>query len=156
MKFYKSPTMIVITTLLITLVVATVYRIATAIYTNPGLVTSDPYNSGKNYGDNLLQQKLLISQGYKLELKKDPYINYNKNHTYFVKLSKHNKPINKVVTAYFYRPSGAKFDFSKELTFVNNQYKFIVNLPKKGLWRITIEAKINDKILSIYGKIYAN
>ena len=54
--------------LFLALVLATFYRIVTAIDSNPGLVVEDAYKSGGRYDETLANKKFIKQQGYELEV----------------------------------------------------------------------------------------
>ena len=72
MTFQKSPIMVLMLILFLTLVGATVYRVITAVETDPGMVVEDAYLSGERYGEVLAAKRKLDEQGWVLDLSDTP------------------------------------------------------------------------------------
>jgi nitrogen fixation protein FixH len=156
-KIYQSPTIIIGFTLFLALVIGTIYRINTAFVTHPGLVTADPYNSGQDYGKSQKVAKKLAKQGFKLSLKKHSFVEANKDFIYSANLTQNQQPIkNAKVKFYFYRPLEEDYDFEAPAVFNGKNWELVANLPRKGKWRVVVEADFDGKQLHIFDKIFVN
>jgi len=156
-KFYQSPTIIIGLTLFLALVIGTIYRINTAFITYPGLVANDPYHAGKNYGESRVLTDKLKQQGYKLTLKKHNFIEIDKEFTYIVDFNKNGVIVkNSQVRFYFYRPLEEQYDFEENAIFENNLWILKTKLPRKGKWRVVVEANFDGNKLNIFNKIFVN
>jgi len=156
-KFYKNPIMMLIVVLFSSLVIATIYRIMTAIDTNPGLVAENPYMIGKEYGSILNSAQVNIDEGWAVRIDMPDKINHTLKQQYKVAITKNDIKIdNAKVTLYFYRPLEQRQDFKQEM-MESAEYGFVaeVKLPLKGRWDIIAEGKIGEKILRIGKKIFA-
>lgn len=139
-KVYKSPMMTFMFVLFLSLVIATFWRINTALETHPGLVVDDAYLSGKSYGDTLDAKKVLIKQGWALDLSTPKPVSHLVPQTYTANSSQHNKTLlGANVMAYFYRPLDPTQDFSVPMLFENDIYQAQVSLPLKGRWDLVVE-----------------
>ncbi|RUM84345.1 MAG: hypothetical protein DSZ17_00810, partial [Candidatus Thioglobus sp.] len=82
MTFQKSPMAVSMLALFLILVIATFYRIITAIETHPGLVVEDAYLSGEAYGETLNARNQLLAQGWALNLNTPEIVKHSIEQTY--------------------------------------------------------------------------
>ncbi len=141
MSVQKSPVMMLMLALFITLVSATVYRIITALETHPGMVVEDAYETGERYGKTLENRNKLVQEGWKLELILPKIVTHNIKQTYTAISTKQGARFNKAnAVAYFYRPLEMKYDFSLPMTKTDNgAYQVETILPLKGRWDLLVE-----------------
>lgn len=141
MSVQKSPVMMLMLVLFITLIGATVYRIFTALETHPGIVVEDAYETGERYGEVLENRANLVQQGWKLELALPEVVTHNVKQTYTALSTKQGKRLNKAdAVAYFYRPLEMKHDFSLPMVKTSDgAYQVEVVLPLKGRWDLLVE-----------------
>jgi nitrogen fixation protein FixH len=156
-RFYQSPTMMVGFILFLALVIGTIYRVNTAFETNPGLVNMDAYKTGQNYGKLQKIAENLAQQGYKLQLQKHNFVEVNKPFEYSATLTQHKKitPAESV-RFYFYRPLEAQYDFEEDAIFDGTNWVVNTTLPRKGKWRVVVEAKFGENTLHIFDKLFVN
>lgn len=156
-KIYQSPTIVVGFTLFLALVIGTIYRINTAFVTYPGLVANDPYHAGKGYGKSIGNAANLAKDGYKFSMQKHNFIEVGKEFTYSAILNKNSTVVeNSTITFYFYRPLEEEYDFAKVANFDGKNWSLKATLPRKGVWRMVVEASFGENKLNIFKKIFVN
>ncbi len=158
MSIHKSPMMMIMLVLFITLVGATVYRIITALETHPGLVVEDAYSSGKRYAETLNHKSQLARLGWTLNLTIPKVVIHNIKQIYTANSVQNGKTLeNALVTAYFYRPLEKAHDFSIRMTFYQetNQYQAQVTLPLKGRWDLVVEVVKGEFVQRTSRKLFA-
>ncbi|ABL01876.1 hypothetical protein Rmag_0076 [Candidatus Ruthia magnifica str. Cm (Calyptogena magnifica)] len=158
MSIYKSPIMISMLVLFITLVSATAYRIMIALETHPGLVVEDAYSSGKRYVKTLNHKNQLARLGWILNLATPKVVIHNIKQTYTANSAQNDKTLaNAFVTAYFYRPLEKAHDFSINMAFNQeiNQYQAQVTLPLKGRWDVVVEVVKRGFVQRTSRKLFA-
>ena len=140
MTFHKSPMAVSMLVLFLILVVATVYRIFTAVETNPGMVVEDAYISGERYGEVLATKRKLDAQGWALNFVTPSQVLYQTNQTYRVEISQHSNVLKDAeVVINFERSVGPKNAFSVPMAFDGSSYVAQVNLPLKGRWNAMVQ-----------------
>ena len=145
MRFYKSPMIMSMLGLFLALVIATFYRIVTAIDSNPGLVVEDAYKSGGRYDETLANKKFIKQQGYNLEVFLPKKILFGRTQSYQVELKKNGISLDEnQITLFFYRPLNHKDDFSIPMTNIGGKFISDVQLPLKGKWDMVIESDTKD------------
>jgi nitrogen fixation protein FixH len=145
MRFYKSPMIMSMLGLFLALVLATFYRIVTAIDSNPGLVVEDAYKSGGRYDETLANKKFIKQQGYELEVFLPKKILFGRNQSYEVELKQNGVSLDdNQVTLFFYRPLNHKDDFSSSMTYSDGKFTSDINLPLKGRWDLVVESDTKD------------
>ena len=157
MTFQKSPMAVSMLVLFLILVIATFYRIITAIETHPGLVVEDAYLSGEVYGETLNARNQLLAQGWTLNLNTPEIVKHSIEQTYTAVSVKNGKVFSTAkAVAYFYRPLEMKRDFSKPM-YVNKEgvYQVEVVLPLKGRWDVVIEITKASFLQQTSAKMFA-
>ncbi len=140
MTFQKSPIMVLMLILFLTLVGATVYRVITAVETDPGMVVEDAYLSGERYGGVLAAKKKLDAQGWMLDFLVPELVLYQTQQIYKVKISQHAQILaDAKVVIDFERSVGPKNKFSVPMVFDGSLYKAQVGLPLKGRWNAIVQ-----------------
>lgn len=141
MSVQKSPVMMLMLVLFLALVIATVWRINTALESHPGTIVADAYETGERYGQTLENRQKLQQQGWKLDLSLPEVVTHGIKQTYVAISTKQDKRLNKAdATAYFYRPLEMKHDFSVPMVKVpDGTYQVDVILPLKGRWDLLVE-----------------
>jgi nitrogen fixation protein FixH len=156
-KFLQSPTIVIGLTLFLALVIGTFYRINTAFETHPGLVNINAYKVGSDYAQIQKNAEILIKQGYKISLKKHNFIEIDKDFNYVVSLKKHNEVVKDAkIKFYFYRTLEKQYDFEDFALFDGDNWQLTAKLPRKGKWRIVVEANFGNNKLHIFDKIFVN
>jgi len=126
--------------LFLILVGATVYRIITAIETDPGMVVEDAYLSGERYGEVLAAKRKLDEQGWVLDFLVPELVLYQTHQAYKVKISQHTQVLaDAKVIIDFERSVGPKNKFSVPLVFNGSLYMTQVSLPLKGRWNAIVK-----------------
>ncbi len=126
--------------LFLILVGATVYRIITAVETDPGMVVEDAYLSGERYGEVLAAKRKLDEQGWILDFSVPELALYQKSQTYKVKISQYSQVLKDAkVTIDFERSVGPKNKFSIPMEFDGSLYIAKVSLPLKGRWNAIVQ-----------------
>lgn len=140
MTFHKSPMAVSMLVLFLMLVVATVYRIITAVETSPGMVVEDAYLSGERYGEVLATKKKLDAQGWVLNFVTPEQVLYQTDQTYQVEIYQHSAILKDAeVVINFERSVGPKNGFSVPMAFDGSSYIAQVNLPLKGRWNVVVQ-----------------
>ena len=140
MSVQKSPVMMLMLVLFLALVVATVWRINTALESHPGMVVEDAYESGERYGEVLATKKKLDEQGWMLEFLAPELTLYQTPQTYRVSISQHTEVLKDAkVIIDFERSVGPKNQFSVPMKFDGSLYTAQVSLPLKGRWNATVQ-----------------
>ncbi|QKQ24667.1 FixH family protein [Candidatus Ruthia endofausta] len=158
MSIHKSPIMMAMLVLFITLVGATVYRIITALETHPGLVVEDAYLSGKRYAEILNHKNQLAQFGWTLNLVTPKVVVHNIKQTYTANSAQRGKTLtDALVIVYFYRPLEKAYDFSINMAFHQeiNQYQAQVILPLKGRWDVVVEVVKGGVVQRTSRKLFA-
>ncbi len=157
MTIHKSPIMMSMLALFLILVIATGYRIITALETHPGLVVEDAYLSGERYGDTLSKKQLLSQQGWSLNLEIPKDVAHNVEQTYkAISMQKDKVFTDAKMVIYFYRPLERKFDFSKTMSpDASGVYQAQIKLPFKGRWDVIVEATKGDFLQRSSAKMFA-
>ncbi len=153
----KSPMMMLGLGLFFILVGATGYRILIAINTHPGLVVSDPYQSGEQYHQTLAHKQQLSAQGWTLQLKTPKNLRPQIAQIYRV-ISQQNKVglTEATVKLYFYRPLESKSDFVRVLQSQGaGHYQAQITLPLKGRWDVVAEVVKGDFLQRSAVKLFA-
>lgn len=157
MSFFKSPMMVSMLTLFLILVGATIYRIFTAIESDPGLVVADAYMSGESYAQTLENKRQLSAQGWTLDLLVPVPAVHNQQQTYQAISAKNSRRYTKAkATAYFYRPLEKQHDFSIPMVAnTQNAYQVDVALPLKGRWDLVVEITKGDFLQRAAARLFA-
>jgi nitrogen fixation protein FixH len=158
MKIYKSPIMLLMFALLLTLVVATIYRVVTALNTHPGLVVESAYEGAERYAKVLARKQQLSDQGWDLSIIQPKNIITKQLQKYIAVSSQHGvKLTDAQATAYFYRPLEQKFDFSMAMHInESGAYQVDVALPLKGRWELLVEITKDDFLQRTSIQLFAN
>ena len=140
MTFQKSPIMVLMLILFLTLVGANVYRVITAVETDPGMVVEDAYLSGERYGEVLAAKRKLDEQGWVLDFLVPELTLYQTHQTYKVNISQHDQALkNAKVVIDFERSVGPKHRFSTPMKFDGSLYIAQISLPLKGRWNAVVK-----------------
>jgi nitrogen fixation protein FixH len=123
--------------LFLSLVIATFWRINTAIETHPGLVVKDAYRSGQSYGKILALREKINKEGWDLKINRSRSAISPDIQNFIIAHAPEKSLKGYSGTAFFIRPLEKKLDF--ELPLKLDQSNFQVTLPKRGRWRLVIE-----------------
>lgn len=119
--------------------------ITLAVVTNPGLVSEDYYEQGRDFERNLHQRVAARNAlGWEMRLDIPETLRSARRETLrFTAVDKHGLPLEKLkVKLIGYRPSDASADFSTDLdAFGGGIYQASVNFPLKGMWELTLQAE---------------
>ncbi len=131
--------------------------ITTAIVTNPGLVSNDYYQQGRDHEQHYLQRvadRKALGWNAKLDLPK--HVPFGADQDIQLTVSdRSGDPLRGAeVVLNAYRPSDAKADFSVPLQEVApGQYKTATRFPLKGVWDLIVVVKRDDKGIDLPHRI---
>jgi nitrogen fixation protein FixH len=119
--------------------------ISLAVITNPGLVSEDYYERGRDHERNInkkLAARNALGWTFNTDFPTSPVMNREEVYR-FNTVDKHGLPITSgQATLTAYRPSDAKADFSVPMNeIVPGVYEGRLNFPLKGLWEVTVSFK---------------
>lgn len=113
--------------------------IYTAIRTQPGLVTDNPYEKGLNFNKIIQKQKNQPSLKDKVSVTNDIL-------RWQLRDKNGKKITNADVTAHIIRPVQEGYDFHVPLTHKGNGvYEAKLDLPLDGLWSVKLESQWDNK-----------
>lgn len=138
-----------------TFITADIFLIYLANKTWRGTVTENSYEKGRKYNKTLLNNKKQQGLGWQADL------NYQsaKNKEGYIYLNLKDKKgliiKNAQVAVKFVRPTQTGFDFQDQLYFSNQDQRYYQKIifPLPGLWKVEIQAKVENKIFQYVKRI---
>jgi len=123
--------------------------ITLAVVTNPGLVSKDYYERGRDHERHYIQRRLeRTALGWTTSLEVPESIQLGATQTYrFVVVDKEGQPVQGAsVVLNAFRPSDAKADFSETLLeTAPGRYEGAVTFPLKGIWDLLVHVERDAK-----------
>ena len=149
-RAWRNPWVIGWVTLVAVVLLVNIVMISLAITTNPGLVSEDYYERGRDYEKTVttkIAARHALAWSISTDFPADPVMNNNEKYRFTV-VDKQGIPVsNGQVTASIYRPSDVNADFQVEMNeIVPGVYSGDINFPLKGLWEITVSLKRGDDV----------
>lgn len=142
---WRNPWVLGWISLVAVVLLVNITMISLAIYTNPGLVSEDYYERGRDHEQNVnnrLAARNALGWTFNADFPVSPVM--NREETYrFNAVDRNGVPLsNARATLTAYRPSDAKADFSTDMhEIVPGVYEAKLNFPLKGLWEVTVNFK---------------
>ncbi len=149
-RAWRNPWVIGWVTLVAVVLLVNIVMISLAITTNPGLVSEDYYERGRDYEKNVttkIAARHALAWSISADFPGSPVMNNNEKYRFTV-VDKQGVPVsNGQVSASIYRPSDVNADFKVEMSeIVPGVYSGDINFPLKGRWEITISLKRGDDV----------
>ncbi|MBI3187807.1 MAG: FixH family protein [Gammaproteobacteria bacterium] len=149
-RAWRNPWVIGWVTLVAVVLLVNIVMISLAITTNPGLVSEDYYERGRNYEKTVttkIAARHALAWSISADFPTSPVMNNNEKYRFTV-VDKQGVPVsNGQVTASIYRPSDVNADFKVEMSeIVPGVYSGDINFPLKGRWEITVALKRGDDV----------
>ncbi|MDH5484541.1 MAG: FixH family protein [Gammaproteobacteria bacterium] len=147
-KALRNPWVIGWLSLVAIVLIVNIVFITLAYTTNPGLVTDDYYERGRDHEQNIrkkMEARNALGWTYSADFPTSPKI--NQKELYRVNLAdKKGTPLdNSQVKFTAYRPSDASADFTLDMVeTLPGLYEINALFPLKGLWEITISISRGD------------
>lgn len=123
--------------------------ISLAVVTNPGLVTEDYYEKGRDFERNAVQQmaaRNALGWQISLDLPQKPQAGQDADYRFIV-TDMSGVPVESLkVRLQGYRPSDANADFYTDMEPKGNGiYQAKLNFPLKGLWELNINVEHGEQ-----------
>ncbi len=145
---FKNPWVIGWLVIVAVVLVVNIGMISMAALTGPGLVERDYYEKGRHHERTVLQQIEADRQlGWKIGVTMDKPIPNQQQTLRFTLTDRAGQPVSGVEgTVTFYRPSGAKHDFTVQVNEVHKGiYESEVTLPLPGVWDLQFALAQGEK-----------
>jgi nitrogen fixation protein FixH len=111
-----------------------------------GTVTPNAYEKGLNYNQVIDKNKKQMKQGWKGNLKYEPFGDNNIKFTFSLKDNKGHAIANAHVKIHVLRPVTDKYDVSSEMKEVEpGIYQEVIELPLPGQWEARVKAWVNGQ-----------
>lgn len=149
-RAWRNPWVIGWVTLVAIVLLVNIVMISLAVLTNPGLVSEDYYERGRNY-EKTVTTKIAARQALAWTISTDFPVNpvmHNSEKYRFTVVDKNGVPVSQAqATASIYRPSDVNADFQVEMNeLVPGVYTGDFNFPLKGRWEVTVSLKHGDDV----------
>ena len=147
---WRNPWMIGLLGLIVVVLLVNITFITLAFVTNPGLVTEDYYEKGKDHEQNVkkrIEARSKLGWTFNTDFPQGPVI-YRRELYRVNAVDKAGMPLSKAdVLLKAYRPSDASADFNIEMSeTIPGVYEAMVAFPLKGLWEVTIDIKRGEDV----------
>lgn len=144
--WWRNPWVIGWLSLLVVVLVMNIIMIMFSISGNPGVVTADYYDRGKDKEQNTLKKRAR-NPGWQMAIEAPEFIELDQPTTFRYTVTDREGETVQVdrVVFYAYRPSDDAMDFSKEMQMVEpGLYQVEVSFPLKGAWDLLVGAKSGE------------
>lgn len=139
-KPHKNPLVIFWFVILAVVLAVNFFMISTAIMTNPGLVSENYYDKGKNYDQVLADRAHMQSLGWKTQLNIPSIYTEKMFSVAIAPIDAQGRLLTlENATLYFYRPLEKRQDLVYPMTKVGDQWQTQAKLPLKGNWDVLVE-----------------
>lgn len=142
---WRNPWVIGWIALVVVVLGVNIVMISLAFITNPGLVTEDYYEQGRDHEQNVnkrIAARAALAWSFSADFPIDPVMNRNERYR-FTAVDRNGMPLtNGQAALKAYRPSDADADFLVTMSeTVPGVYEADVRYPLKGYWEITVSLK---------------
>lgn len=149
-RAWRNPWVIGWVSLVAIVLLVNITMISLAVFTNPGLVSEDYYERGRNYEKTVttrIAARNALGWTISTDFPAEPVMNRIEKYR-FNAVDKNGVPVsNGQVTANVYRPSDVKADFKVQMSeIVPGVYAGDINFPLKGQWEVTISLQRDEDI----------
>lgn len=149
-RAWRNPWVIGWVSLVAAVLLVNITMISLAVSTNPGLVSEDYYERGRNFEKTVttrIAARSALGWTISTDFPLAPVTNRVEKYRFNV-VDKNGVPVTDgQVTVNVYRPSDAKADFLVEMTeIVPGVYTGDISFPLKGQWEVTVSVKRGEDI----------
>ena len=149
-RAWRNPWVIGWVSLVAIVLLVNIVMISLAVVTNPGLVSEDYYERGRDFEKSITKKiaaRNALGWNINTDFPINPVINRSEKYRFNVIDSKGVPVTNAAVTLNVYRPSDAKADFNLVMNeIVPGIYAGDISFPLKGQWELTISIKRGEDV----------
>ena len=149
-RAWRNPWVIGWVSLVAIVLLVNIVMITLAVTTNPGLVSEDYYERGRNFEKTVMTKiaaRNALGWSVSADFPINPVINNNEKYRFTI-VDKNGVPVSDgQVTANIYRPSDVNADFQVAMNeIVPGVYTGDIKFPLKGQWEVTVTLKHGEDV----------